>query len=67
MARMADLEIPPNGTIALEPGGLHLMLMRLQRPMVEGESYVLSLDFGDHGRVVVRVPILGFTSRGPGN
>lgn len=67
MARVADLEIPSNGTIALEPGALHLMLMRLQRPMVEGESYVLSLDFGDHGGVVVRVPILGFTSRGPGN
>lgn len=67
MARVADLEIPPKGTIALEPGGLHLMLMGLQRPMVEGESYVLSLDFGDHGSVIVRVPILGFTSRGPGN
>lgn len=67
MARVGDLDILPNGTIALEPGGLHLMLTRLQQPMVEGETYALSLVFGNRGSVVVRVPILGFAARGPRN
>ena len=41
------------------------MLMRLQRPMIEGERYKLTLVFSDGGAVVVEVPILGLAARGP--
>jgi copper(I)-binding protein len=65
MAHMEEVEIAAGETVALEPGGLHVMLMDLQRPMVEGESYTLSLVFADGAEASIEVPILGFAARGP--
>jgi copper(I)-binding protein len=65
MAHMEEVEIAAGETVALAPGGLHVMLMDLQRPMVEGESYSLSLVFADGAEASVEVPILGFAARGP--
>jgi copper(I)-binding protein len=41
------------------------MLMRLQQPMTEGETFPLTLLFVDGGEVTVEVPILGIAARGP--
>ena len=65
MSHMEAVEIPAGETVALEPGGLHVMLMDLQRPMVEGESYTLSVIFADGTETTVDVPILGMAARGP--
>ena len=65
MAPAGDIEIGSGETVALEPGGLHAMLMRLQRPMAEGDRFQLTLVFSDGGEVVVDVPILGVAARGP--
>ena len=65
MAPAGDIEIAPGAAVSLEPGGLHAMLMRLQRPMAEGESFSLTLDFSGGGEIVVEVPILGIAARGP--
>jgi hypothetical protein len=64
MSRVEELEVPAGSSVALEPGGLHVMLMGLQRSMKRGESFSLTLVL-DEGVVEVEVPILGFTSRGP--
>ena len=65
MTPAGEIEIPPGDVVALEPGGLHVMLMRLQRPMVEGETFSLTLIFTDGDEVSVDVPILGIAARGP--
>ena len=65
MSHMEEVEIAPGETVALEPGGLHVMLMDLQRPMVEGERYTMSLIFADGAEVSVEVPILDIAARGP--
>ena len=65
MAPAGDIIIAPGESVSLEPGGLHAMLMRLQIPMVEGESFSLTLTFADGGTVTVDVPILGIAARGP--
>lgn len=65
MAPAGAITIAPGESVALEPGGLHAMLMRLQAPMVEGETFALTLTFSDGGEVTVEVPILGMTARGP--
>ena len=65
MAPTGEIEIGPGETVALEPGGLHAMLMRLQRPMVEGDEFLLMLIFSDGGEVEVDIPILGVAVRGP--
>lgn len=38
------LEIAPGGNVTLEPGGLHLMLMRPQRDLAEGGKVKIQLD-----------------------
>ena len=65
MSHMYEVEIAAGEAVALEPGGLHVMLMDLQRPMVEGESYTLSVIFADGTEATVEVPILGIAARGP--
>ena len=65
MAPAGEITIAPRESVALEPGGLHAMLMRLQEPMREGESFPLTLMFSDGGELTVEVPILGIAARGP--
>lgn len=65
MTHMEQVEIAAGETVALEPGGLHVMLMDLQRPMVEGESFSLSLILAGGEEIAVEVPILGMAARGP--
>ncbi len=65
MKPAGEISIAPGETVALEPGGLHAMLMQLQRPMSKGDSFALTLIFADGGEVSVDVPILGIAARGP--
>ena len=65
LAPAGEIEIAPGEAVSLEPGGLHAMLMRLQRPMAEGENFSMTLDFSDGGEITVEVPILGIAARGP--
>jgi len=65
MAPAGEITIAPGEAAELAPGGLHAMLMRLQEPMTEGESFALTLTFSDGGEVTVEVPILGIAARGP--
>ena len=65
MSAAGEIAIAPGESVALEPGGLHAMLMRLQQPMTEGETFPLTLLFVDGSEVTVEVPILGIAARGP--
>lgn len=65
MSPAGEITIAPGEAVALEPGGLHAMLMGLQSPMAEGESFPLTLSFSDGGEITVEVPILGIAARGP--
>lgn len=67
MAHAGEIIIAPKEVIALEPGGLHVMLMDLQSLMKEGESFPLTLLFSNDVTVVVNVPIMAISSRGPEN
>mgnify|MGYP005837256225 CR=1 FL=1 len=39
------LEVPANSSVALEPGGYHIMLMDLQRALAAGDTVELTLQF----------------------
>lgn len=60
------IDVPAGGAVTLQPGGLHVMLMGLDKPLVEGETLPLTLVFEDAGRVAVSAQILGVGARGPG-
>ena len=51
------IEVPAGGSVALEPGGLHLMLINLTQPLKKGETYPLTLKFEKFGDVTFDVPI----------
>ena len=57
MRAVESVEIPPNSTVKLEPGGLHVMLMSLQKMLVEGEFFALNLHFAQAGDLTVNVTI----------
>ena len=51
------IAIPPGETVTLAPGGLHIMLMDLTRPLVEGETVPLTLTFETAGTIEIALPI----------
>ena len=65
MAPAGEIRIDAGKELSLEPGGLHIMLMRLRRPLIEGNRYWLTLHFLDGSRISVEVPVLGIAARGP--
>jgi len=57
MRERERLEIPPNGTLTLEPGGLHVMLHGLRRPLAVGERVPLVLLLEDGGRIEITAEV----------
>lgn len=53
MRAVGSIEVPAGGAAVLEPGGLHVMLIGLKAPLVEGESFGLTLSFENAGEAEV--------------
>jgi periplasmic copper chaperone A len=51
MREVKGYDIPANGMLELEPGGAHLMLVGLKRPLKEGETVPATLKFEKAGEV----------------
>jgi periplasmic copper chaperone A len=57
MRRIERIEIPGQGAVSLEPGGLHLMLIGLKRDLVPGDTLDLTLYLDDGTDLEVKVPV----------
>jgi copper(I)-binding protein len=60
VARMRGAQPPTiegGGTLAMAPGGLHLMLMGLRSPLHPGERLPLTLSFERSGSLQTAIPI----------
>jgi periplasmic copper chaperone A len=57
MRAVAFVECPPGTAVKIEPGGLHVMLIGLMRPLEAGMEFPLSLRFRDAGVLTVQVPV----------
>lgn len=55
MKELSSLGIPLGRSVALEPGGLHLMLEGVRSPL--GEEAVFVLRFEKSGEITVRAPV----------
>ena len=53
MHHTPSIAIPANGTVTLEPGGLHVMLEGMRRDLVAGDTVQLVLTFERAGPVTV--------------
>jgi copper(I)-binding protein len=51
------LEIPANGSVMMEPGGYHVMLMNLQHDLNAGDSVTLTLTFASGKTLTVEAEI----------
>ncbi|MGO1080297.1 copper chaperone PCu(A)C [Inquilinus sp. CA228] len=56
--------VPADGTAALAPGGYHLMLMELKRPLKAGESFAGTMTFEKAGTVPVTFDVQPIGSTG---
>lgn len=60
MRAVAELQVDPGQSVVLEPGGLHLMLMRPHAPLQAGSRIVIEFALKDggtlRGELVVRKP-----------
>lgn len=56
MRRRDRVAIEPGETLELGPGGVHLMLIDLQRPLQAGETVLLTLRF-ESGSLEVELPV----------
>ena len=51
------IEIPAGGEVQLKPGGLHIMLIGVQRELKAGEKLTLKLQFEKTGALTVEAEI----------
>ena len=61
----AAIELPAQRAIDLEPGGPHLLLADLQRPLVKGERVPLVLRFERSGELRIELEVQGADTRRP--
>ena len=53
MAQVAKIRIPALGKAALKPGGYHIMLIGLKKPVNKGDIVPITLHFQDGSAVIV--------------
>ena len=57
MRPLAALDIPAGQPVTLKPGGEHIMLIGLNGPLREGQSFPLTLTFEKAGAQEVSVAV----------
>jgi len=57
MREVDAIELPAGETTALQPGGLHIMLLELESPLVEGDTFPLTLTLEGAGAVELEVQV----------
>jgi copper(I)-binding protein len=65
MRQLARIEVKPGQAVLLQPGGMHMMLIDLKRPLKAGESFPLTLTLADGESVTIAVSVLSATAIAP--
>jgi copper(I)-binding protein len=59
MRKVDAIDVPANGAVKLEPGGLHIMFINLNEPLKEGMNIPLVLTFEKAGKLKIEAKIQG--------
>lgn len=62
MRQVPEIVIPAQQKVALQPGGLHIMLIDLKAPLKVGDTVPLTLRFETAGSVQLDVPVKAVTA-----
>lgn len=57
MRPITELGLPPGETVAMKPGGYHIMLIELVQPLVAGDTVEVTLTFAKAGQQVVTATV----------
>ncbi len=66
MREIGGLDVPAGKSVALAPGGYHVMLMQLANPLKAGDTFPLTLRFARSGTQTVDVTVRPMGASGPG-
>jgi copper(I)-binding protein len=65
MGAVPSVDLPTGETVSLAPGGRHLMLFGLSRPLGPGERFSLTLRFQAGGEITVEAKVGGAGAMSP--
>ena len=65
MREVKAFDLPAGGTFELKPGGAHLMLMDLKRPLKKGETVPLTLKLEKGGELKLELSVQELGARAP--
>jgi copper(I)-binding protein len=54
MREIGKIIIEPESSVKLEPGGMHIMVMRLKRDIKKGDEIEFKLHFKNAGSILIR-------------
>ena len=57
MAMASGVRIPAQGKVALQPGGFHIMLINLKKPVNKGDIVPITLHFQDGESIMVQADV----------
>ena len=57
MGQVAQIDLAPNQTTALKPGGYHIMLIGLKNDLAEGQNVDVNLVFQDGSNIKIQAPV----------
>jgi copper(I)-binding protein len=59
MREIPAVELVPGAKVVFKPGEMHMMLVGLKQPLVQGQTVSLTLRFAKAGEVEIAVPVEG--------
>ncbi len=65
MRPLASVDIPAGQAVTLQPGGMHIMLIGLAKPLKPGQTFPLTLTFAKAGSRTVDVAVEKIGAMGP--
>lgn len=57
MREVESIDVPAGASVALEPGGYHVMLLGLDAPLEAGDTFAIELDFEEAGTRTVTAEV----------
>jgi copper(I)-binding protein len=57
MAKMTDVHIPAQGHVTFKPGGFHIMLINLKKPVNKGDTVLITLHFQDGSSIIANADV----------
>jgi periplasmic copper chaperone A len=59
MREVPSVDLEPAAKVSFKPGEMHMMIVGLKQPLVQGQTFPLALQFEKAGNIEVTVPIQG--------